>query len=155
MLNASATVYAYSRKGDTASETVSAAYTIKEIVMDDPSITGITISYALNGNNGRSILPNEGRELMNERGVTELKILGFNATVTGNVTELFMDYAVFPENQSGAQHEWIQAFASLQEDGTWAFSGSAIDWLHGLQSKLIWNKENKISLLKLLLGNIL
>lgn len=32
VLNASATVYAYSRKGETASETVSATYTIKEIV---------------------------------------------------------------------------------------------------------------------------
>ena len=111
------------------------------IVTNDPTITGVTISYSINNNGSRANLPNQGGELMNETGVTELKILGFNATVTGNVTELFMDYAVFPENQSGAQHNWKQAYASLQEDGTWAFSGSTIDLLQGLQSNTAYKVE--------------
>ena len=111
------------------------------IVTNDPTITGVTISYSINNNGSRANLPNQGGELMNETGVTELKILGFNATVTGNVTELFMDYAVFPQNQSGAQHNWKQAYASLQEDGTWAFSGSSIDLLQGLQSNTAYKVE--------------
>ena len=111
------------------------------VVTNDPTITGVTISSIFNGNNGRSILPNEGRELMNEKGVTELKILGFNATVTGNVTELFMDYAVYTDGEGGQQHNWKQAYATFQEDGTWAFNGPTINLLQGLQSNTAYEVE--------------
>ena len=66
---------------------------------------------------------------------------GFKATTSGAVSELFMEYSIYPATQGGQQHEWKQLHAKNMGGGAWSYEGDAVNVLSGLQSNTEYRLE--------------
>lgn len=117
-------------------------------IIDSSEITGANISSAtfsgtMNGESEKNMpLPNEGATLYdNETNlITELKISDFSVTTIGQVSECYMEYAIYPATESGQQHTWLKAQATDQGNGVWSYT-TTLDALAGLQSNTIYRLE--------------
>ena len=117
-------------------------------IIDSSEITGANISSAtfsgtMNGESEKNMpLPNEGATLYdNETNlITELKISDFSVTTIGQVSECYMEYAIYPATESGQQHTWLKAQAADQGNGVWSYT-TTLDALAGLQSNTIYRLE--------------
>lgn len=117
-------------------------------IIDSSEITGANISSAtfsgiMNGESKKNMpLPNEGATLYdNETNlITELKISDFSVTTIGQVSECYMEYAIYPATESGQQHTWLKAQAADQGNGVWSYT-TTLDALAGLQSNTIYRLE--------------
>lgn len=104
-------------------------------VVYDRKIIGIAVQTTVNKDNKTTSLPNESGSIgYIEKSPTIFLINSFTATTAEDVTELFMDYRVYPAIQGGLQPNWTQVYATNKGKGEWEFSGPAIDILSGLQS---------------------
>lgn len=109
---------------------------------DTPSITGATLKSRMNGDFGLMTLVNVEETLYdNETNlITELKISDFSVTTIGQVSECYMEYAIYPATESGQQHTWLKAQAADQGNGVWSYT-TTLDALAGLQSNTIYRLE--------------
>ena len=89
----------------------------------------------------RQALANQGSELQLVGAITRFLLNSFTAKTSGEVTELFMDYCVYPEGQGGQQHEWTHVYATNKGNGVWRYEGTAIDVLKGLESNKTYTME--------------
>lgn len=104
-------------------------------VVYDRKIIGIAVQTTVNKDNKTTSLPNEsGSSGYIEKSPTTFLINSFTATTAEDVTELFMDYRVYPAIQGSQLPNWKQVYATNKGKGVWEFSGPAIDILSGLQS---------------------
>lgn len=100
-----------------------------------PAITGVNATYTINETASNISIPNMGISVSTTQyGTASSFVLNsFTATTTGNVTEVFMDYAVYPEGHGGEQHSWTQIHATANGDGTWT-ANSNVNLMAGLAS---------------------
>lgn len=115
-------------------------------VPSDPAIASVSAVYTVNGTTKTQDIPNAGDEVNDNafNGITSFVLNSYTATTTGDVTEVFMDYAVYQEGQGGQQHQWIQMQATANGDGTWT-AGNAVNVLEGLESNTAYTLELSFS----------
>ena len=104
-------------------------------VVSDQKILSVTAQTTVNKDITTTPLPNESGSIGHiEKSPTTFLINSFTATTTEDVTELFMDYRVYPAIQGSQLPNWKQVYATNKGKGVWEFSGPVIDILSGLQS---------------------
>ena len=86
-------------------------------------------------------MPDEGGYVNGSNSIVRYRINSFTAQTTEIVTELFMDYTIYPSGQSGQQHEWKQIHATDKGNGTWSYNGPAVNILDGLESNTEYRLE--------------
>jgi hypothetical protein len=113
-----------------------ASFTVDDSeVVSDQKILSVTAQTTVNKDNKTTSLPNESGSIgYIEKSPTTFLINSFTATTAEDVTELFMDYRVYPAIQGSQLPNWKQVYATNKGKGVWEFSGPAIDILSGLQS---------------------
>jgi hypothetical protein len=113
-----------------------ASFTVDDSeVVSDQKILSVTAQTTVNKDNKTTSLPNESGSISYiEKSPTTFLINSFTATTAEDVTELFMDYRVYPAIQGSQLPNWKQVYATNKGKGVWEFSGPAIDILSGLQS---------------------
>ena len=110
------------------------------------AISSLTVSYILNGNATSYPVPNEETKLKGDdfNGIMSFVLKGYTATVTRELEELFMDYAVYPDADGGAQHGWTALHATYKGDNVWAFEQD-VDVLANTEKNTTYNLEFSIS----------
>ena len=79
-------------------------------------------------------MPDEGGYVNGSNSIVRYEINSFTAQTTEIVTELFMDYTIYPSGQDGQQHEWKQIHATDKGNGTWSYNGPVVNILDGLEN---------------------
>lgn len=103
-------------------------------VSDKPVIKAVTLAFTLNTEQFTIDLEDEGGTKMEVEDVTTFVLKNFTVNTRGNVTEVFMDYDISLQGQSGSQHQWKQIHATDQGNGVWVTGDKNINALEGLQS---------------------
>ena len=119
-------------------ESTGAVFTIDDSGVDygnGPKILSVSGNTTVNNDaNQEQALPDQAAKIPFEGAITRFLLNSFTAQTSGNVTELFMDYCVYLQEQGGQQHEWKQVYATDQGNGVWKYEGEAINVLEGLES---------------------
>ena len=111
------------------------------IETDAPQILSVSLSLTANEENRNFALPDKSGDNKENTQIVKYVLNGFEATTSGSVTELIMDYCVYSSEQSGQQHEWKQLNASNKGEGKWKYEGTAVNCLDGLQSNTTYCVE--------------
>lgn len=106
-----------------------------------PRILSVNMGLTVNNENRNFDLPDQSAKIEENAPLTQYVLNSFTATTSGEVNELYMQYCVYPAEQSGQQHEWKQLYASKVEDGKWSYAGSAVNCLQNLQSNADYRVE--------------
>ena len=115
-------------------------------VVSDQKILSVTAQTTVNKDITTTPLPNESGSIGHiEKSPTTFLINSFTATTTEDVTELFMDYRVYPAIQGSQLPNWKQVYATNKGKGVWEFSGPVIDILSGLKSNTSYRLEFSFS----------
>ena len=109
--------------------------------VNTPGILSVNLDLTVNGESRVFDLPDQSGKQTENTSITQYVLNGFKVMTTGNVSELFLEYSVFPATQSGQQHEWKRLQATSKGENAWAYTGSAVNVLEGLQNNTEYRLE--------------
>ena len=108
---------------------------------DAPKILSVSLDLTVNSESRIFDLPDVSGKQQETAPIVGYVFNGFKATTSGAVSELFMEYSIYPATQSGQQHEWKQLHAKNMGGGAWNYEGPVVNVLAGLQSNTEYRLE--------------
>jgi hypothetical protein len=109
--------------------------------INTPRILSVNLDLTVNGESRIFDLSDQGGKQTENTSITQYVLNGFKTTTSGDVSDLFLEYSVYPASQSGQQHEWKQLHATKKGENAWAYTGSAVNVLEGLQNNTEYRLE--------------
>lgn len=101
---------------------------------DAPSISNVQISLTINGFSLNLPLKDSGGSLSKIPDITDAYLNRFTATVSGNVSELILDYCICPNGVAPSTDKWKTISASPNGDTQWMADNISLDLTDGLSS---------------------
>ena len=127
----SADVWRTYKEGNGANFSIDDSYVY---TANDPRIVSLALNLTVNGENRNVDLADEGGKINETDAIVGYVLNSYTAQTSGEVTELFMDYDVYPKGDGGKQRDWKQVQATNKGNGVWSFDGPAVNVLAGLES---------------------
>ncbi len=106
-----------------------------------PAITSVSINNTMNNESSDDNVDDKSGSIKVNDLLTAFVMNKWSATTKGDVSELWMDYAIYTDNTVPVSSDWKRLNASKIEDDTWAYTGSSINVLEGLQSNTVYCLE--------------